>query len=207
MVTWGHAFYELRSRANDDLRQVSEYIERRSFGFCEGCGRPGALRMLKVASGCELSSYAAVCHGCRCSQGLHEKMIWVERHLEDKSLLYVTAAIVREDDRVLVCQKRSGLWEFPGGKMDEGETLAECLVREIREELSIQIRVLGPLCLVDHDYGAVKLRLFALECELVSGRLVLHDHMDYQWSEIADLEESLFSEADKAIVEELKRRA
>lgn len=205
MGVWGHAFHDLRSRAREDTRLMCDYILSRSFGFCEGCGKPRALSVQQVAAGSSPSSYAALCPVCPSKRGLEEKTTWLERHLEDRSLLYVTAAVVREANAVLMCQKRSGLWEFPGGKMDDGETLSECLTREIREELDIQVAVLKPLCMVDHDYGSVQLRLFALECEWLSGAVVLRDHLTYRWEDVAELKEELFSAADRVIVSEIKR--
>ena len=88
---------------------------------------------------------------------------------ERKKHLQVTAAVIIKDGWILTAQRpkgarHAGVWEFPGGKQEPGETLAECLKREILEELNLVIFDLRPLISVDHDYGDLSLTLHAFTC-------------------------------------------
>jgi len=89
--------------------------------------------------------------------------------------LEVVAAVIRGDDgRVLLAQRlpggpHGGLWEFPGGKVEAGESQEAALRREIREELGVEVEVGGALLSVDHDYPHVRIRLSAYACTLAAG--------------------------------------
>ena len=86
----------------------------------------------------------------------------------------VAAGVIRKGGRLLIDQRKpegllGGLWEFPGGKREKGESLKACLAREVREELSIAIKVLRPLVTAKHAYSHFRITLHAFECEYVSG--------------------------------------
>ena len=87
--------------------------------------------------------------------------------------LIVTAAVIREGDRVLVAQRQSGhlagKWEFPGGKLEPGESPEECLVREIKEELGLAVRVEDIFAAVYHRYETGPILLLAYTCTLADG--------------------------------------
>jgi 8-oxo-dGTP diphosphatase len=68
------------------------------------------------------------------------------------------------------------MWEFHGGKVEEGETLEECLVREIKEEMRIKIEVTKRMIMVDHKYPTFDIRLCALRASIIEGELHLNDH-------------------------------
>ena len=93
----------------------------------------------------------------------------------------VVAAIIRQDDRIFATQRGYGdwkdWWEFPGGKMEAGETPEEALIREIREELSTEISVDKFLCTIDWDYPAFHLSIHCFLCELVSDHVVLLEQL------------------------------
>ena len=83
--------------------------------------------------------------------------------------IHVTAAVILKNGRVLIGCRPAGArhgshWEFPGGKQEVGESLSECLVREIREELNVDIRVKGHCVSVHHDYGDSSIILHAFYC-------------------------------------------
>ena len=87
-----------------------------------------------------------------------------------KPHLQVTAAVILRDGLVLLARRQpgsrhGGRWEFPGGKLEPGETLEECLVREIREELALSVTVERKLISVEHDYGDFSLTLHAFVCQ------------------------------------------
>src|SRR6266542_2532107 len=95
-------------------------------------------------------------------------------------------AIVVRDNKVLVCQRKQddtfgGYWEFPGGKQEEGETLEECLARELAEELSIRARPVIRLTVIEHDYPHGKLRLHPFLCEHEHGEVMHLECQASQW--------------------------
>ncbi len=105
----------------------------------------------------------------------------------DGRLLLVTAALLQDGEgRVLVALRppgRDGIsrWEFPGGKLEEGETLEGCLAREMREEMEVEIAPPTRFLLSDHDQGDRFIRLFALRSRIVSGEVRLHFHREARW--------------------------
>jgi len=102
-------------------------------------------------------------------------------------LIVVTAAVIEDKEgRVLIAKRKHdqhlGLkWEFPGGKVEKGETLPACLSREISEELGIQISTPRPFFMVDHMYPTFDIRLCALKATIVGGELHPQDHEEIRW--------------------------
>lgn len=79
-------------------------------------------------------------------------------------MIHVTCAVIRDGEQYLICQRSEKMksplkWEFPGGKVEEGESLEECLLREIKEELDIKITIERKLDTVSHDYGDFQIKL------------------------------------------------
>ncbi len=97
----------------------------------------------------------------------------------------VVAAIIAENGRIFATQRGYGdfkdMWEFPGGKMEPGESREEALVREIREELDTEVSVDDFLCTVEYDYPAFHLTMHCFICSVVSGALVLREHEAARW--------------------------
>ncbi|MGN0739728.1 MAG: (deoxy)nucleoside triphosphate pyrophosphohydrolase [Treponema sp.] len=93
-----------------------------------------------------------------------------------------------------------GGWEFPGGKLEAGETPEECIVREIREELSAEIRAEKILGTVDYDYPAFHLTMHCILCSVVSGELQLLEHEDARWLTSETLYSVEWLPADKLIL-------
>ncbi len=97
----------------------------------------------------------------------------------------VVAAIIKQDDKVFATQRgygefKSG-WEFPGGKIEEGETPQEALIREIKEELNIDILVGELVDTIEYDYPEFHLTMHCFICTFLSGELVLNEHEDSKW--------------------------
>ena len=116
----------------------------------------------------------------------------------------VTAAVIERDGRVLVAQRGSGdplsgKWEFPGGKIEPGETPERCLVREIREELGIEVRVQEFLCSSRFAYDHVTVELLAYRCAWVSGEIRLDAHQAVLWTTAGDIDRLDLAEADLPI--------
>ena len=97
----------------------------------------------------------------------------------------VVAAIIRKGDKIFATQRGYGdfkdWWEFPGGKMEAGETPEEALVREIKEELSTDIRVDKFLYTVDYDYPLFHLTMHCYMCSLLNEALHLNEHEAARW--------------------------
>jgi 8-oxo-dGTP diphosphatase len=96
----------------------------------------------------------------------------------------VTCAVIRSGKNILAVQRsrsmsQAGKWEFPGGKLEEGETTEQCIIREIREELGIEIRIDGTLKENIHDYGNFIIRLVPFLATHVSGEIRLIEHRAY----------------------------
>jgi 8-oxo-dGTP diphosphatase len=123
--------------------------------------------------------------------------------------LRVTAAVLERDGKVLVARRGpalrfAGLWEFPGGKLEEGEDPARGLERELHEELGIRARVGGFLCAVPYRGPALALELLVYRAVLVSGELRPVDHDQVRWLEPAEMDESAFTEPDRPVVRLLR---
>ena len=118
----------------------------------------------------------------------------------------VTAGVIwRGDGEFLIAQRRlndmlGGLWEFPGGKQQEGESLAECLRREIREELGFEIEVGDPLVTVKHAYTHFRITLHAFHCCFKSGRPRAIEVADFAWVSLGQLARYPFAVTDQRII-------
>jgi 8-oxo-dGTP diphosphatase len=91
-------------------------------------------------------------------------------------IIEVTAAVVEKDGRVLLAQRPSACkhplrWEFPGGKVEPGESARECLAREMAEEMAIEVSVGKKLFEVEHVYPDMRIRLIAFSCEITKGNV------------------------------------
>lgn len=91
-------------------------------------------------------------------------------------------------------------WEFPGGKINELESAEQCIVREIEEELMIRIEVLRRLEPIEFDYGAKPLCLIPFVCQVVSGEVILTEHVSLRWIEWQDWPSLDWAEADKQLI-------
>ncbi len=116
----------------------------------------------------------------------------------------VAAAVIEKDGMVLIAKRKraySGyLWEFPGGKMEEGESLEECLKREIEEELGIEIAVGGYLCSIRHQLNCQSaIKIYAYRAVYVKGDIRLTDHDEVRWVKVEELIQYDFPEPDRYI--------
>jgi 8-oxo-dGTP diphosphatase len=107
-------------------------------------------------------------------------------------------------DRRKVGGTMGGLWEFPGGKIEAGETVAECIVREIREELGIEIAVGEHLISIDHTYSTFHLTLIVHHCQHISGIPQPIESEEIRWVNVSDLAKYQFPAANIAIIKALQ---
>jgi 8-oxo-dGTP diphosphatase len=127
-----------------------------------------------------------------------------------KGPIKVTAAILEKDGRILIAQRKSkghlaGKWEFPGGKIEAGETPEECLAREINEEFGIEVSVGDFFGSNIHHYAHISIELIAFRPFWICGGIHSTDHKDYQWVTIDELGQFDFAPADRPFVEQLRR--
>lgn len=123
----------------------------------------------------------------------------------------VTAAVIRRTGRVLIAQRPfggrlGGLWEFPGGKQERGETLPQCLRREIKEELGVRIKVGKFITAIDHAYTHFTITLHAFECEVAAGSPKALGVEQFKWVRLMELDQYAFAKTDLKIIEALRQR-
>lgn len=123
----------------------------------------------------------------------------------------VAAAIIEKDGHILITQRRQGgywggFWEFPGGKRHADESLEECLRREIREELGVEISLHGLRRRIDYTYPDRFVQLHFYSCRIISGELRKLEVEDFRWVKPAELTEFTFVPADVELIAELAQK-
>lgn len=155
---------------------------------------------------CLLCPVNVVCDGL--AQGVHESLP-VKAPRRERPHFDVTAGVIRRDDgNFLIAQRKKeamlgGLWEFPGGKCRPGEPLPDCLCREIREELGLEIEVGQYLTTIQHAYTHFRISLHAFDCRYLGGNPQALDCADWRWVQLADLESFAFPVTDQKIIQML----
>lgn len=123
-------------------------------------------------------------------------------------MIEVTAAIIMDQDQVLIAKKESthklaGLWEFPGGKVEPGESPEACLERELAEELGIVIQITEFFAEYTFSLETAVLHLNGYKARVTGGTLTLHEHDDACWVKVSDLNLYQFVPSDMGFVERL----
>lgn len=122
----------------------------------------------------------------------------------------VVAAIIVEEDKVLATQRGygefQGGWEFPGGKVELGETLESALKREIKEELDVGIEIDTYIDTVEYDYPYFHLTMHCYKCRMLNGLLKLKEHEAAKWVSQNELKEVDWLAADRIVVERMGER-
>lgn len=120
----------------------------------------------------------------------------------------VVAAVIRRDGKYFATQRGYGefkdYWEFPGGKIEPGETREDALRREIREELDTEIRIDAFLTTVEYDYPSFHLTMHCFLCSVCSGRLTLKEHENALWLSNEQLDSLVWLPADLKVISAIK---
>ena len=122
----------------------------------------------------------------------------------------VVAAIICKGGAFLASQRGygefEGLWEFPGGKIETGETHEMAILREIKEELGVSINVEKFLCTTEYDYPSFHLTMHCYVCSIKSGDIVLREHKSALWLTTETVDDVEWLPADKSVVEILRQK-
>lgn len=121
----------------------------------------------------------------------------------------VVAAVIRKDDKIFATQRGYGEfkdgWEFPGGKIEEGETPEQALAREIKEELDTEIQVGKLIETIEYDYPKFHLSMDCFWCEIMQGGLELKEHEAARWLSKEELYSVDWLPADVGVIEKIKK--
>ncbi len=148
---------------------------------------------------------------CRALSELDDPAILPFKVPKKKKPHYIVAAgLIWQGGKLLIAQRPSkgmlgGLWEFPGGKQEEGETLSECLAREIREELDVEIEVGQQLCRIEHAYSHFSITLYAFAAQYLSGKPKTLGCADWRWVRPEELDDFAFPRTDRRIIDYLRQ--
>lgn len=122
----------------------------------------------------------------------------------------VVAAVIRKDDKIFATQRGYGEfkdgWEFPGGKIEEGETPEQALVREIKEELDTDINVGELIDTIEYDYQNFHLSMDCFWCEILQGELELKEHESARWLSKEKLYSVDWLPADIGLIEKIQEK-
>jgi 8-oxo-dGTP diphosphatase len=127
-----------------------------------------------------------------------------------RTMLKVTAAIIEKEGRILIARRKEadrfgGLWEFPGGKVESGETPEDCLRREIREEFGVETRVENFFLSNRYISASFSVEILAYWVTHVSGEFQARDHDEVRWVSPTEFRRFAFTAPDRPIFEELER--
>jgi len=121
------------------------------------------------------------------------------------------AVITNQSGKILIDRRKTGgemggLWEFPGGKIEPGESIAECIAREIKEELDLAISVGDRLTTITHNYETFKVTLHVHDCEYISGKPTPIECDEIRWVEPSQMDQYQFPQANAQIINLLQSR-
>ena len=127
-------------------------------------------------------------------------------------MINVVAGIIRnEDNKILIAKRNSnksqgGLWEFPGGKIETNETIEEAIIREIKEELDMDILFEGYFDEKKYIYPEKEINLIALNCRIIGDKYTVLEHEKVEWITIEEFDKFDFAPADVYFVNKLKHK-
>jgi len=197
--------------AKKELQQLADalLVKGNAGNFNEAMMELGATVCLPKNPKCGVCPLSSACLG---HQSGHSTDYPVKAPKKKVPHIVVGAAVItNRKGEVLIAQRRDqdmlgGLWEFPGGKQETGETIQQCIVRELKEELGINTETGDFLITVKHAYSHFTMEMHTYFARIRSGRPRPLHCQDYQWLEISDLRRVPYSKADLYVIEELERK-
>ncbi len=182
---------------------------RRPGDFNQALMELGALVCTPAAPGCADCPLSAIC-AAQCSGTVAD----YPRRLAARAIpdTEIAVGVVFKNDRVLITRRPAqgllgGLWEFPGGKLHPRESPAAACVREIKEEVNLDVIVAEPLAQVRHAYSHLRVHLHVFGCRFKAGRVRLKGPVDHRWIRIAEIDRFAFPRANHKFIPRLKERA
>ena len=137
---------------------------------------------------------------------LHIVVLFLSPNSYFRNVIKVTCAIIVNANGLVFAAQRSATmslplkWEFPGGKIEPGETAEACLIREIKEELHVDVEIVASLPANTYQYPNVTIQLIPFVCKLTFGQITLKEHLDFKWLPKGELLTLDWAEADVAVV-------
>jgi 8-oxo-dGTP diphosphatase len=124
--------------------------------------------------------------------------------------IHVACAIIEKNGKVLATQRSASMsmpmkWEFPGGKIDVGESPEECLRREVGEEIGVTVNVVQSLSPHTHRYDTFTVTLYPFVCTISSGEIILHEHAALRWLKPEELHILAWVDADPPIIDKYRK--
>jgi len=124
----------------------------------------------------------------------------------------IAVAVIRKENRLLIGKRKEekmlgGLWEFPGGKQEEQESLEETLCREVKEETDLTVSVGHAFKPIKHTYSHFKITLHAFECEVISGKEKANSAEELRWVKIEDIDKFPFPKANKSLIDQILKKS
>lgn len=131
--------------------------------------------------------------------------------MTDLPTIAVVCAVIKDNDNYFIAQRSATMkmplkWEFPGGKVEQGETNSNAIIREIKEEFEIDVDVIQEYPYYLHDYPTFTLKLTPIEVSIKGGVMILNEHAAFKWVPAKELSTFDFSEGDINIVKALYKR-
>ena len=127
-----------------------------------------------------------------------------------KKTISVVAAIIHDHGKIFATQRGYGpwkdWWEFPGGKIEAGETPKNALIREIREELDTEIAIEGKAGHVEYEYPEFFLSMDCFDCRILAGNLILKEHESARWLAPGELDSVNWLPADRFLIDQMKEK-
>ncbi|NKB23665.1 MAG: A/G-specific adenine glycosylase [Kiritimatiellae bacterium] len=195
-------------------KQIQEWANEllpkgRAAAFNESVMELGALICLPQSPKCDQCPLKSVCRAYAKRASTRYPVKKKKKPVPHK--VAGVAVVVRRDGKLLIDQRNEedmlgGLWEFPGGKQETGESIKKCIKREIKEELGVDIKVGKHLTTVYHVYSHFTLELHVHWAKIIKGRPRAIECKNYRWVDFVHLREYPFSRADIYIIEEISRQ-